>query len=416
MHTTKRALAGAALCLAVVMSGCTAPAPEASPTAATPAVSADGGEVAAIQDAVERTMADAHVRAAIVRVLRGDQVVITQAWGESMPGVPATTDLHFRSGAVSIPQAATVLFQLVDDGTVSLDDTIDQWLPDVPHADQVTLGQLAQMTSGYADYVQDASFIEEFTRDPFRQWTPQELYTYGTDQPLLYEPGTNWDYAHTNYVLLSLALQEITGRPLATEIQDRILDPLGMTETADPGTPEILTPVLHAFDSERREYLGIPADRPFIEDSTYWNPSWSLGPGLVQNTDITDMATIARAVGRGELISDESYERMIAPTLRGKTTALPACPNTCFVQNEFYTYGFGIVLSGDWLLQNPQYHGFAGVAAHLPADDITIAIAATYADEAYDPVSGAPLIANIANPLFTAVAEVVAPDAATPGT
>ncbi len=45
------------------------------------------------------------------------------------------------------------------------------------------------------------------------------LYTYGTDQPLLYEPGTNWDYAHTNYVLLSLALQEITGRPLATEIQ-----------------------------------------------------------------------------------------------------------------------------------------------------------------------------------------------------
>ena len=62
------------------------------------------------------------------------------------------------------------------------------------------------MTSGYADYVQDASFIEEFTRDPFRQWTPQELDTYGTDQPLLYEPGTNWDYAHTNYVLLSLAL------------------------------------------------------------------------------------------------------------------------------------------------------------------------------------------------------------------
>jgi hypothetical protein len=107
---------------------------------------------------------------------------------------------------------------------------------------------------------------------------------------------------------------------------------------------------------------------------------------------------------------------MIAPTLRGKTTKLDACPNTCFVQNEFYTYGLGIVLSGDWLLQNPQYHGFAGVTAYLPSEDVTIAVAATYGDAAFDPVTGAPVPANIANPLFTAIATVVAPDASTPGT
>ena len=102
------------------------------------------------------------------------------------------------------------------------------------------------------------------------------------------------------------------------------------------------------------------------------------------------MATIIQAIGRGEMVSEESFEKMIAPTLRGKTTKLDACPNTCFVQNEFYTYGLGIVLSGDWLLQNPQYHGFAGVTAYLPSEDITIAIAATYADDAFDASTGAP--------------------------
>jgi CubicO group peptidase (beta-lactamase class C family) len=308
-----------------------------------------------------------------------------------------------------------VLLQLVDEGTVELEDTLAQWMPDVPNADRVTLGQLAQMTSGYADYVQDATFLDSFLEDPFRQWAPDELYAFGTAKPLFFEPGTNWAYSHTNYVLLALALEKITGQPMIDVIQERILDPLEMDQTADPGTPEILLPVLHAFDSERREYLQAPEGVPFVEDSTYWNPSWTLGPGSIQNTDITDMATVIQAIGRGEMLSEESFERMIAPTLRGTTTPVEGCP-TCLPQSEFYTYGLGIVLSGDWLLQNPQYHGFAGVTAYMPAEDITIAVAATYGDDAFDPVTGAPSPGNIANPLFSAVASVVAPDASTPGT
>lgn len=395
-------------------------APTAEPTAgvvdrSAPIEGGDAEEVAAIRAAVEEAMAAVPARAVIVRVLRGDDVVLSQAWGESMAGVPATVDMHFRSGAVAIPQVATVLFQLVDEGVVSLDDPIAQWLPDVPSAEQVTLGQLARMTSGYADYVQNQQFLDAVSRDPYRQWTPEELYSFGTSQPLTFAPGTNWGYAHTNYVLLSLALERITGQSMPDVIRERVLDPLGMTETADPGTPEILSPVLHAFDAERKEFLGIPADVPFIEDSTYWNPSWSLGPGAVQNTDIADMATVMRAVGRGDLVSPASYEQMIAPTLRGKTTRLDTCPSTCFAQNELYTYGYGIVLSGDWLLQNPQYHGYAGVSAYLPSEDVTIAVAATYADAGFDPVTGAAIISNIANPLWSAVAGVVAPDAVTPG-
>ena len=403
----------------LALSGCTAGAPEQSPSA-TPSASSGGdagtsgdpAEVAAIQDAVQQVIDEQHVRAALVRVTRGDEVVLMQAWGESMSGVPATTDMHFRSGAVSIPQVSTVLLQLVDEGTVTIDDTLSKWLPDVPNADRVTLGQLAQMTSGYADYVQSTEFVTAFLSDPFRQWTPEELYPYGTDQPLFYEPGTNWDYAHTNYVLLGLAIEEITGTPLAEVLRERVLDPLGMTETDDPGTPEIQQPVLHAYDSERRELLGIAAGVRFIEDSTYWNPSWSLARGAVQNTDVTDMATVMRAIGRGDLLSEESHALQIAPTLRGQTSAIDGCP-TCAPMTEGYTYGYGIVLQGDWLTQNPLFHGFGGMVGYLAADDLVVSVAATYEEEAFDAATGAPS-GNLAVSVFRAVAGVVAPDAPLP--
>ena len=126
---------GAAALVALLLGGCTAPAPDESPTATTTPTpdaggsTADPAEVAAIREAVEATMAEHDVRAAIVRVMRGDEVVLTQAWGESTAQVPATTDMHFRSGAVSIPMVSTVLLQLVDEGTVALDDTLGSGCP-----------------------------------------------------------------------------------------------------------------------------------------------------------------------------------------------------------------------------------------------------------------------------------------------
>ena len=98
-------------------------------------------------------MAERHLKAVIVRVTVDGKEVLTQAVGDSMTGVPATPQMHFRNGAVAISYVSTLLLKLVDDKKVSLDDKMSKWLPDFPHADQVTLGQLAQMTSGYPDYV-----------------------------------------------------------------------------------------------------------------------------------------------------------------------------------------------------------------------------------------------------------------------
>ena len=94
-----------------------------------------------------------HLRAVIVRVTVDGKEIITKAYGESMTGVPATVDMHFRNGAVAISYVSTLLLMLVDEKKVSLDDKASKWVPEIPHSDEVTLGQLAQMTSGYTDFV-----------------------------------------------------------------------------------------------------------------------------------------------------------------------------------------------------------------------------------------------------------------------
>ena len=194
------------------------PSSAASPSSTTAgtAASADPAQAAAVDSVVQEAMKARHLRAIIVRVTVDGKEIITKAYGESMTGVPATVDMHFRNGAVAISYVATLLLVLVDEKKVSLDDKASKWVPEIPHSDEVTLGQLAQMTTGYTDYVIGNAEVDAMLyTDPFRQWTPEELLQTVTSKPLLYPPGTNWNYAHTNYLILGLALEKATGKRMS---------------------------------------------------------------------------------------------------------------------------------------------------------------------------------------------------------
>lgn len=397
-------------CLVVacsIVAGC-GPTPAPTPPQAD---SADKAKADAVLRVVNTFMTQAHLKAAIVRVTVDGKEVVTQAVGDSMTGVPATTDMHFRNGAVAISYVSTLLLKLVDQKKVSLDDRLSKWLPDFPNAGRVTLGQLAQMTSGYPDYViGNDQFANQSYANPFQQWTTQDILAQISGRPLLYEPGTNWNYAHTNYVLLGLALEKATGQDMPMLLANEVLSPLGLNHTANSDTAEIPWPVLHTFSSERRQALKIPAGTPFYEESTYWNPSWTITHGAIQTTNIHDMEATAVGIGSGKLLTPDSYKKMVSTALRGKTHTQPGCP-TCFDQSEGYTYGLGIIISGDWLMQNPLFSGCAGVEAYLPAQKIAIAVALTYAPEAFDDQGN---YSNQADILFRKIGAVVAPNAAPP--
>ncbi len=379
----------------------------ASGATATSTPTPPGQTASAITDIVENAMATEHLRSVIIKVTQGDQVVIRQAFGTSMDGVPATTDMHFRNGAVAFAYLGTLLMQFVDAGEVTLDDTIDRWMPELPEADQVTLKMLANQTTGYPDYETDPAWEAAWSADPFHIWTFEERLAYAFAHPLQFAPGTNWSYAHTNFMILGEILARIGGQPLATLLSEKVLGPMGLTGTTQTVTSDIPGPVLHTYSSERRAALGIPPGTSFYEESTFWNTQWGTPIGANQTTTIDDMITTAVAVGTGSLLSESSYDAMTGPYLLGFGQPDPACAPSCFTQVGGYNFGLGVVRSGSWLLQNPQLSGFSATEAYLPSQGIAIAVAVTYLPAAFDAQGNYP---NSADALFRSIGAVVAPD------
>jgi CubicO group peptidase (beta-lactamase class C family) len=402
LRPARRVLVTGAL-LTVFTLGVPAVAFGATATAAPP----DGPPAPAIADVVESAMATDHLRAVIVKVTHGDRVLIAQAFGTSMDGVPATTDMHFRNGSVAFAYLGTLLMRFVDEHKVTLDDTIDRWMPELPEADLVTLKMLANQTTGYPDFETDPAWESAWSADPFHIWTFEERLTYAFARPLQFAPGTNWSYAHTNFMILGEILARIGGQPLDTLLSEKVLGPMGLTETTETVTSDIPSPVLHFYDSERRVALGIPPETPFYEDATFWNSQWGTPIGANQTTTIDDMITTAVAVGTGSLLSESSHDAMTAPNLLGFGHKDPACEPSCFTQIDGYNFGLGVVRSGSWILQDPELTGFSATEAYLPSEEIAIAVAVTYLPAAFDPQGN---YANSADALFRSIGAVVAPD------
>ncbi len=352
-----------------------------------------------------------HLRAVIVRVTKGDKVVTSQAYGTSLDGVRATTRMRFRNGAVAFAYVSTLLLKYVDQGKVSLDDTIDEWLPGLPNADRVTLKMLANQTSGYPDYERDTDWVLAFEQNPFREWTYKERVKIAFSKPVLFEPGTNWSYSHTNFMLLGRILAKVGGAPLATLLKREVLKPMGLKSTVANQSSEIPAPVLHAFSSERRGYLGLPATTRFYEETTHWNTAWGTPVGATQTTDIVDLARSARAIGTGKLLSKKSYRAMTKSRLIGFGQRQDNCAPSCFTQVVGYNYGLGIVRSGAWMLQNPLLSGYAATMAYLPKKDVAIAVSVTFGEKAFDAEGSYP---NASDGIFREIGALMAPKDAPP--
>ena len=359
---------------------------------------------------VQKAMKTEHLRAVIVKVTQGDKVVISQAFGESMNGVLATTAMHFRNGAVAFTYLGTLLMKFVDEHKIKLDDTIERWMPTLPEANKVTLKMLANQTSGYPDYEADPKWVAAFIADPFHIWTFEERLKYAFSRPVQFDPGTNWSYSHTNFMILGEILAKIGKKPLDALLREKVLDPMGLKNTTASQTSEIPSPVLHAFDSERRGALKIPSDVAFYEESSFWNSQWGTPIGANQTTTIDDMAMTAVKVGTGALLSKSSYEAMTGPHLLGFGHKQDNC-DACFTQTNFYNYGLGIVRSGSWLLQNPMLGGYSATVAYLPTKKIAIAVFVTYAPEAFDSQGN---YKNSSDMLFRSIGAYMAPDDAPP--
>ena len=371
----------------------------------TPPAQISPAQIGKIAGIAASSMKKYHLKALIVQVRAKGRNVYSRAAGESMTGVPATTSMHFRAGAMGFTYMSTLLLAMVDRHKASLDDKLSKYRPDLPHAGEITLRNLANMTSGYADYVYQPELINEYMERPFRAWTTEQLIHIGVSKPMQFKPGTNWGYSHTNYAILGTVLQKIAGMPLNAAIDEYVFKPMGLTQTQAYDTPFVPEPVLHAFTSERRGALGVPAKSAFYEESTFWNPSWTTANGAVETTDATDMSKSMEAVGTGRILSVQSMRAQTVPRLIGFGHKLRGCA-ACQRLTEARNYGLGVVLIGPWIAQTKSFSGSGATSGYLPSGRLTVTVAVTYLPSAFDNEGG---YTNTSEAIFRAFAQLLAP-------
>ncbi|ADI03181.1 Beta-lactamase class C and other penicillin binding protein-like protein [Streptomyces bingchenggensis BCW-1] len=224
-------------------------------------------------------------------------------------GRPMPRNGRFRIGSAAKTFTATVVLQLVGEGRMSLEDTVEQWLPGVVRGNdndgsQITVRQLLQHTSGIRDVLPEIPALNSadgYRAERFRTYTPEELVRLAIQHRPNFPPGDGWSYSNTNYILAAMIIHEVTGRSWAQEVNDRIIRPLGLRDTSMPGAfPSILGPHAHsyaAFGTHTRT------------DVTVLNSSMAVGSGSIISTT-HDLNRFYTALLGGRLLAPAQLDEM----------------------------------------------------------------------------------------------------------
>ena len=292
--------------------------------------------------------------------------VFTKAYGESAKGVAATTDDSFRIGSISKTFTAIVVLQLVADGKLALDDTIEDAAPEVakkyPTVADRTIEQLLGMHSGISDYINPKEgVVKDVVANPDRVWSPDELIARGIELGVAPagEPG---GYSTTNYILLQEIAEEITGSSLADLIKSDVTDRLAMEKTFLPPNDDttLPDPALHSAvtPSCQGEFTRSGGEIELGTDLTDWNASYGQGGGGMTST-LGDLGTWA-ASGTGDaLLPDDLVTQRNDVKLIG----------------DGIYYGLGVLRFGGWHGHEGEALGWETLAVKDAKSGVTVALA-----------------------------------------
>ncbi|WP_330266909.1 serine hydrolase domain-containing protein [Streptomyces griseorubiginosus] len=258
----------------------------------------------------------------------------TAGVGNLRTHAPRSADDRYRVGSITKTFVSTVVLQLEAEGRLSLDDTVEKWLPGVVHGNghdgsRITLRQLLNHTSGIFNYTADETFgrtyflKDGFLRHRYDTKTPEQLVAVAMAHRPDFAPGTSWNYSNTNYVLAGMVIQKVTGRSYGEEIRDRVIEPLHLTATSVPGTRvTVPRPSSRAYSK-----LAQTATGPTY-DVTRLNPSLASSAGEMIS-DSADLDRFYSALLKGRLLPPKQLKEMKA------TVAVEGIPNA--------SYGLGLI-------------------------------------------------------------------------
>jgi len=186
-----------------------------------------------------------------VVVQRGDEEAALHTAGLAdltTDAVPALDD-HMRMASVAKAFSGAVALSVVAEGNLALSDTLGTRVTGMPEAwADVTLAQLLHHTSGIPDFSTSDAFVDALTASLLVAPPPATLLSYVADEPLLFDPGSEFRYSNSDNIAVGLMVEAATGRTYEQELQDRVYQPLGLTNTSLPSDAVLPTPFIHGYD------------------------------------------------------------------------------------------------------------------------------------------------------------------------
>ena len=255
---------------------------------------------AKLQRALDRVVA-AGAPGALVLVRRGDRTRrLTSGLGNLATRTPIRVADRARIGGITKTFTATVVLQLAGEGRLTLDDTVEQWLPGrISNGADITVRRLLNHTSGIFSYDKDPSVFAPYAAgDLTRVFDPLVGVALAAAHGPLFAPGSGLSYSNTNYLLLAMIVEAATGRSFASELRRRILAPLALRHTTFPTTSRIAGAHVHGY---------LPGDEP--ADVTALSPTLLGASGAMVST-ARDVARFFRALLSGRLLAPAQLRAM----------------------------------------------------------------------------------------------------------
>lgn len=229
------------------------------------------------------------------------------------------------AGSVGKTFAAATALQLVTEGKIGLDDRIEKylgrepWFPRLPNAKDITVRQLMNHSSGLVRYEFKDQFTKDLTANPDKTWKPAELVAYLLDEKPPFEAGKGWDYSDTNYIVLGMIIEKVTGKGFYDEANRRFLKKLGLTNTIPQDAPR-LKGVVQGYAGANKPFGG--QDAMIVDGKFAVNPQFEWTGGGYAST-AEDLARWAKMMYEGKAFSSELLPEVLngvaAPMLGGET-------------------------------------------------------------------------------------------------
>jgi len=227
--------------------------------------------------------------------------------------LPVQIDSRYHSASIGKTMCATVFGILSDEGKINLNDKISSWLDDdilkglfvvdgTDYSDQVTLKHLLSHTSGIGDYFEGPvksgkPMLEIISSNPDLLFTPEELIAFTRENQIpVGKPGQQFYYSDTGYILLGFILEAIEEKPYSAILEDRIFQPLGMTES-----------YFMFYNDKPTDIIGIYMNEIDFSNKNALSIDWA-GGGVV--TTMNDLLTFMMALENGTILSDDVYSQM----------------------------------------------------------------------------------------------------------